>query len=138
MKNSYMIGMDIGTTSTKAVLFQENGKIVTQANVGYPLHQPSPSVAEQDPDQILDAVIRTLADVMKQSGVQPDDVLFVSFSSAMHSVIAVDSSGMPLTACITWADNRSAACALRLKNEMNGQELYLRTGTPIHPMSPIT
>jgi gluconokinase len=138
MKNSYMIGVDIGTTSTKAVLFQENGKIVTQANVGYPLHQPSPSVAEQDPDQILDAVIRTLADVMKQSGVQPDDVLFVSFSSAMHSVIAVDSSGMPLTACITWADNRSAACALRLKNEMNGQELYLRTGTPIHPMSPIT
>ncbi|MFC3750337.1 gluconokinase [Paenibacillus sp. GCM10012306] len=138
MSNSYMIGVDIGTTSTKAVLFRENGDIVAQANIGYPLHQPSPSVAEQDPDEILEAVIRTISDVMNKSGSSANDVLFVSFSSAMHSVIAVDRSGNPLTACITWADNRSTGCALRLKNELQGQDLYLRTGTPIHPMSPIT
>jgi gluconokinase len=133
-----MIGVDIGTTSTKAVLFKENGSIVTQANEGYPLHQPSPSVAEQDPGQILDAVIHTIAAVMQKSGIQPDEVMFLSFSSAMHSVIAVDADGKPLTACITWADNRSSTAAARLKNDLNGHELYLRTGTPIHPMSPIT
>lgn len=133
-----MIGVDIGTTSTKAVLFEENGSIIAQANEGYPLHQPSPSVAEQDPEQIWNAVINTIAAVMRQSGIQPDKVLFVSFSSAMHSVIAVDNGGIPLTACITWADNRSAACAARLKNELGGHEIYLRTGTPVHPMSPIT
>lgn len=138
MSNSYMIGVDIGTTSTKAVLFQENGKIVAQANIGYPLHEPAPSVAEQDPNQILDAVIGTVWKVMQQSSIPPADILFVSFSSAMHSVIAVDQDGTPLTACITWADNRSAACAERLKEEMNGLDLYMRTGTPIHPMSPIT
>lgn len=133
-----MIGVDIGTTSTKAVLFEENGAIAAQANVGYPLHQPSPSIAEQDPEQILRAVFHTISDVMRQSGLSPDQILFVSFSSAMHSVIAVDQLGKPLTACITWADNRSAKCAVRLKDELNGHELYLRTGTPIHPMSPIT
>nr|WP_209443700.1 gluconokinase [Paenibacillus camerounensis] len=138
MNTSYMIGVDIGTTSTKAVLFRENGTIVTQASEGYPLHQPSPSVAEQDPDQILDAVIHTVAAVMQSSGIKPAELLFLSFSSAMHSVIAVDADGKPLTACITWADNRSSAAAARLKNELNGHELYLRTGTPIHPMSPIT
>lgn len=42
MSTSYMIGVDIGTTSTKAVLFKENGTIVAQSNQGYPLHQPSP------------------------------------------------------------------------------------------------
>lgn len=133
-----MIGVDIGTTSTKAVLFEENGAITAQASVGYPLHQPTPSTAEQDPEQILGAVFHTIAEVMRQSGVSPEKILFVSFSSAMHSVIAVDKLGNPLTACITWADNRSAKCSLRLKNELNGHELYLRTGTPIHPMSPIT
>lgn len=138
MTKSYMIGVDIGTTSTKAVLFEEKGAIAAQANVGYPLHQPSPSIAEQDPEQILSAVFHTISKVMRQSGVSADEILFVSFSSAMHSVIAVDKLGKALTACITWADNRSAGCALRLKDELNGHELYLRTGTPIHPMSPIT
>lgn len=138
MNPSYMIGVDIGTTSTKSVLFREDGSIVTQASEGYPLHQPSPSVAEQDPDQILDAVLNTIAAVMQQSAIRPDELLFLSFSSAMHSVIAVDSAGKPLTPCITWADNRSSAAAARLKNELNGHELYLRTGTPVHPMSPIT
>ncbi|WP_036670191.1 gluconokinase [Paenibacillus sp. HW567] len=133
-----MIGVDIGTTSTKAVLFEKNGKIAAQANQGYPLHTPSPSVAEQDPEQILQAVIYTIAKVMQDSAIPPEALLFLSFSSAMHSVIAVDSAGSPLTACITWADNRSAASATRLKDELGGHELYLRTGTPIHPMSPIT
>lgn len=138
MNKSYMIGVDIGTTSTKAVLFEHNGTITAQANVGYPLHQPSPSIAEQDPEQILKAVFHTISSVMQESDISPENILFVSFSSAMHSVIAVDKQGKPLTACITWADNRSAGCALRLKNELNGHDLYLRTGTPIHPMSPIT
>uniref|UniRef100_UPI00055FE5CA gluconokinase n=1 Tax=Paenibacillus graminis TaxID=189425 RepID=UPI00055FE5CA len=133
-----MIGVDIGTTSTKAVLFEENGKITAQANQGYPLHTPSPSVAEQDPEQILNAVFHTISTVMKDSAVRPDSVLFLSFSSAMHSVIAVDHAGYPLTPCITWADNRSAAAAARLRDELGGHELYLRTGTPIHPMSPLT
>lgn len=138
MSTYYMIGVDIGTTSTKAVLFQENGTVIAQANEGYPLHKPSLSIAEQDPQQILGAVISTISRVVQQSGIPPEHVMFVSFSSAMHSVIGVDPSGIPLTQCITWADNRSADCALRLKNELNGQDLYMRTGTPIHPMSPIT
>jgi len=56
----------------------------------------------------------------------------------MHSVIAVDKEGKPLTNCITWADNRSAKWAEKIKKEMNGHEIYRRTGTPIHPMSPLS
>lgn len=134
----YMIGVDIGTTSTKAVMFEENGKVVTKADEGYPLFTPSSSVAEQDPDQIFSAVVHTLKMVMAQSGAKPEQVMFVSFSSAMHSVIVVDADGKPLTNCITWGDNRSAAWTERLKHKMNGHEIYLRTGTPIHPMSPLS
>lgn len=133
-----MIGVDIGTTSTKAVLFEENGKVVTKADEGYPLFTPSSSVAEQDPDQIFQAVIHTLKQLVAQSGARPEQILFVSFSSAMHSVIVVDADGKPLTNCITWGDNRSSAWAERLKSDLNGHEIYLRTGTPIHPMSPLS
>jgi gluconokinase len=133
-----MIGVDIGTTSTKAVLFEDNGKVIAQTNEEYPLFTPNPSIAEQDPDQIFQAVIQTVKQVVAQSSVRPEQLLFLSFSSAMHSLIAVDADGKPLTKCITWADNRSAEWSDRLKRDMNGHELYLRTGTPIHPMSPIT
>ncbi|MFC5652692.1 gluconokinase [Paenibacillus solisilvae] len=133
-----MIGIDIGTTSTKAVLFEENGKVVTKANVEYPLYTPTPSIAEQDPDEIFAAVIQSVRQVVHNSGVDAGQVMFVSFSSAMHSVIPVDKEGKPLMRCLTWADNRSADWAARLKRDMGGHELYRRTGTPIHPMSPIT
>ncbi|UHA74275.1 gluconokinase [Paenibacillus sp. 481] len=135
---TYMIGVDIGTTSTKAVLFEQNGTIVAKGNVEYPLYTPSSTIAEQDPEQIFHAVIQSVKQAMDHSGVRPDDIMFVSFSSAMHSVIAVDAAGKPLTPCMTWADNRSSEQAERLSRDMNGHELYLRTGTPIHPMSPLT
>lgn len=135
---NYMIGIDMGTTSTKAVLFEENGKVVTSANEEYPLYTPDASIAEQDPDQIFEAVLQSVRKCMEKSGARPEQVMFAAFSSAMHSIIAVDHDGNPLTACITWADNRSAAWASKLKKEMNGHEIYLRTGTPVHPMSPLT
>ncbi|MFE4569438.1 gluconokinase [Paenibacillus chitinolyticus] len=134
----YMIGVDIGTTSTKAVLFEENGKVVAKAGGGYPLYTPTSSTAEQDPDEIFQAVLKSVRGVMDQARVLPGEVLFVSFSSAMHSVLPVDPEGKPLMRCMTWADNRSAEWSGRLKKDLGGHELYLRTGTPVHPMSPLT
>jgi gluconokinase len=134
----YMIGIDIGTTSTKAVLFSKEGEVITSFSKGYPLYSPTPSVAEQDPAEIYQAVVLAIGEVMTKSGIQKEELGFVSFSSAMHSLIAVDANGEPLTKIITWADNRSVKYAEELKNSKTGHELYLRTGTPIHPMSPVT
>ncbi|MNO15040.1 Xylulose kinase [compost metagenome] len=135
---SYMIGIDIGTTSTKAVLFEENGKIISTASKGYSLYTPTADVAEQEPEEIFAAVIYCVGEVMKSSQVNPEQILLVSFSAAMHSVIPVDQNGKPLMRCLTWADNRSVDWSERLKNDMDGHSIYLRTGTPIHPMSPLT
>ncbi|OZT11005.1 gluconokinase [Priestia aryabhattai] len=137
MSTKYAIGVDIGTTSTKSVLFSTDGTALSRKGIEYPLYAPVPDVAEQDPEEIFQAVITTIKGVMNESNVNPEDILCVSFSSAMHSVIAVDESGKPITKCITWADNRSAKWAEKIKNEWNGHEIYLRTGTPIHPMSPL-
>lgn len=133
---NYMLGVDIGTTSTKAVLFSEKGQVIQQENIGYPLYTPDMSTAEQDPEEIFQAVIKSIANIMKKHSEKP--LSFISFSSAMHSLIAMDENNQPLTPCITWADNRSEAWAHKIKNELNGHEIYKRTGTPIHPMSPLS
>jgi gluconokinase len=133
---SYMLGVDIGTTSTKAVLFTEKGGVIQQENIGYPLYTPDISTAEQDPEEIFQAVVQAISKIMKQQSQK--EISLISFSSAMHSVIAVDENDQPLTPCITWADNRSEAWAHKIKDELNGHEVYKRTGTPIHPMSPLS
>ncbi|WP_047152903.1 gluconokinase [Aneurinibacillus tyrosinisolvens] len=133
-----MIGVDIGTTSTKAVLYTEKGNVVAKHGVEYPLFTPTPSTAEQNPEEIFQAVLATIRKIARNSGADPSKISCVSFSSAMHSVIAVDAGGKPLTQCITWADNRSIGWTEKIKNEMNGHEIYLRTGTPLHPMAPLS
>ncbi|MRX72582.1 gluconokinase [Bacillus lacus] len=137
MKHTHMIGVDIGTTSTKAVVFRKNGDFVSRENIEYPLYTPHPGTAEQDPDEISKAVLQAIRRSMTSSGLPKEAIAFVSFSSAMHSVIAIDEAGNPLTKSITWADNRSNDYALKIK-EQNGHDIYLRTGTPIHPMSPLS
>lgn len=134
----YTMGIDIGTTSTKAVIFKKDGTFVYRAGVEYPLLTPEPSAAEQDPDVIFRAVLSSIRMCIEGSGVLEKELGFLSFSSAMHSVIAVDAEGRPLTHSITWADSRSTKWTEKLKNEWGGHDVYMRTGTPIHPMAPLS
>ena len=132
-----VIGVDIGTTSTKAVAFTPAGRVLAHHAVGYPLLQPEAGAAEQDPEQIFQAVLAAIAGCVQESKAAPGDVLAVSFSAAMHSLILVDGAGAPLTPSITWADQRAAPWAERIRDEWDGLAIYRRTGTPIHPMSPL-
>ncbi|WP_257349380.1 gluconokinase [Pseudalkalibacillus decolorationis] len=138
MQQERYIGVDIGTTSTKAVMYDKSGELIAQHDVEYPLYTPEVSAAEQDPEEIFQAVLKSIRATVEKSGVTKQQIGFVSFSSAMHSVIAVDDRGRSLTNCITWADTRSTKWADQLKATTEGHEIYRRTGTPIHPMSPLT
>lgn len=133
----YMIGVDIGTTSTKAVLFTVQGDIKETHHAEYPLYTPDSLTAEQKPDEIFTAVLSVIKQVVAKSQMDKSKLAFISFSSAMHSIIAVDEQGKPLTNCITWADKRAASFADELKENGKSDELYKRTGVPIHPMSPL-
>ncbi|WP_319419892.1 gluconokinase [Pleurocapsa sp. FMAR1] len=134
--SKYVIGVDIGTTSTKSVLYSDRGRLIEKHAVGYPLNAPTLGAAVQNPEQIFQAVVTTVKRIVENSGVNQSEILCLSFSAAMHSLIVVDGEGKPLTPILTWADNRSADWADKLK-ECGGHEIYTRTGTPIHPMSPL-
>lgn len=131
------IGIDIGTTSTKALLFDDNGKVHGKASCGYDILSPTPNRKEQDPDILYQAVITTLTELAKKAKADNHAIECITFSAMMHSLIAVDKDGKPLTNCMIWADGRSAAYANEFKRNGKGIEIYKRTGTPCHPMSPL-
>ena len=135
LRADVVIGIDIGTTSTKSVAYTAAGDALAEHSVGYPLDEPSPGYAEQDPTLILAAVRATVAAVAAQCGGR---VRGLSFSSAMHSLIGLDQDGELLTPSVTWADSRASVQAERLRASTVGLPLHRRTGTPIHPMSPLT
>ena len=100
----YVIGVDVGTTSTKSVLFTQKGEVVKQHTVSYSLHVTTPGAAKQDPDEIFAAVIKTVGKVIEDSKVNPARVLCLSLSAAMHSLIAVDAAGKPITKSLPKSD----------------------------------
>lgn len=130
-----IIGVDIGTTSTKAIAFTSLGQVLSSHYQEYPIYQPAPDCSEQDPDEVLEAVLHTLRLTLSQ--LNPEQVLGISFSCAMHGLLAVNAAGQPLTRCLIWADNRSQTQAEALQHTRAGLEIYRHTGTPIHPMSPL-
>ncbi|SEK72361.1 gluconate kinase, FGGY family [Olivibacter domesticus] len=139
LRMKHIVAVDIGTSSTKAIALDLNGKIIAEHYVSYPIISPRPSYSEQDPEILFDAVVTCIAQVSKLMKIKYEqlDLLGVSFSSAMHGLIAMDSNGKPLTNCIIWADTRSESFAEHLKGTSLGHDIYMNTGTPIHPMSPL-
>ena len=134
----YMICVDIGTTSTKSVLYDENGQFIMKHNIGYPLHTPNVDVSEENPDELFDAVLMTVKYVVREANIKKEDIKLISFSAQMHSLIALDTQHHRLTESITWADNRASKYAELINKEHQGSDIYQRTGTPIHPMSPLS
>ncbi|WP_404975179.1 gluconokinase [Weissella paramesenteroides] len=132
----YLIGVDLGTTSTKVVLFDTKGHVIASANKGYKLYRDAPDMAEEDLDEIWEAFTDAMAQVTRSA--KEGKILGVSFSSAMHSLIAFDADWQPLTRVITWADARAVKYTEELKSNGIGQEIYSKTGTPIHPMAPLS
>ena len=131
----YVLGVDIGTGSTKAVAMDFEAKVLGAVNHHYPTFHPEPGYSEQDPELIWTAFQQCIADTVDSLGAPP---VMLSLSSAMHSIIPVDGKGKALGPMMTWADVRSESIATELRgNPELAEQLYKSTGTPIHPMSPL-
>ncbi len=132
---NYFLAIDVGTTSTKGLAVLPDGALLGQFQQSYPTHYPTPGYAEQDPDEVFQAVLLVIAKTVEQAGA--GGLLGVSFSCAMHSLLAVDRESKPLTPLIIWADTRSGPQAEALRSTEQGKRIYNLSGTPIHPMSPL-
>ncbi len=131
----YYLGIDIGTTSAKAVAFSTTGEVLMSASCTYKMYHPKPDQSEQDPEEVYEAIVSCSNQVI--SSLPGDLPSFVAFSSAMHGLLAVDKEGKAITNCIIWADNRAGEIARRLRKTDWGEEIYHITGVPVHAMSPL-
>ena len=131
----YYLGIDIGTTSSKAIAFSVTGEVIASCSFDYEMNHPQPNRSEQNPNEIFEAVLKGIEKVVNEMSRQLP--VFISFSAAMHSVIAVDEKGKLLSQCIIWADNRADIIAEKLRNSEKGRRFYSASGVPIHSMSPL-
>ncbi|MDP4251892.1 MAG: gluconokinase [Bacteroidota bacterium] len=133
MDLDYYLGVDIGTSSVKAIAFNASGQVLYEQSRGYAMFHPAPDRSEQDPEEIVHALFQCVENNLQHFQQPPE---LISFSSAMHSLMAIDEEGHPITKCIIWADNRAADIASRLHKENRAASFYFKTGVPVHAMSP--
>jgi gluconokinase len=132
-----LVGLDAGTTSTKAVTAGADAVVRDAASVGYPLLVPAPGRAELDAQRLVEAAVQALTEVVRAATTRGDRVVGMSISAAMHGLVPMDEQGAPLGPLITWADGRAAPHAAALRADGRAKGLHARTGTPVHPMSPM-
>lgn len=104
---NYLVGIDVGTSATKTVLFDEKGTVIASASREYPLYQPQNGWAEQRPEDWRDAVLETLKEVMIRSGVEAEDVKSIGISGQMHGLVMLDEDGKVIRPSIIWCDQRT-------------------------------
>jgi len=102
---SYILGIDLGTSSVKTLLLDEGGQQVSIAQQNYTFEMPQPLWAEQNPEDWWSATCLTIRKSIE--GISASDIKGIGFSGQMHAFLPLDSAGRPIGNCIIWADRRS-------------------------------
>ncbi len=130
---SYVIGLDLGTTGAKAGLVGPAGEVLATCAVGYETATPVPGWAEQDPSDWWRASASAVRSLVKSSGVEPGLVRGIGISGQMHGAVFLDSRGRPVRPCILWCDQRSAAQCGEIAFAVGADGLRLLVGNPALP-----
>ena len=127
---NYLLGIDLGTSGTKTVLFDETGLGIASATIEYPLYQPKNGWAEQDPEDWWNAARDTTRKVIAESGVNPADIKGVGISGQMHGLVLLDDEGNVLRKSILWCDGRTQAECDEITETIGKDRLIEITANP--------
>ena len=103
-----VLGLDVSTTATKAILVGRGGDLVGVAASEYATSSPHPLWSEQDPELWWRAARRAIGEVLAASGRSGRDVAAVGLSGQMHGLTLLDDAGAPVRPAILWNDQRTA------------------------------
>lgn len=126
----FVIGSDIGTSGTKTVIFDKAGRAVASASEEYPLYQPGNGMAEQQPEDWKNAVMHTIAAVIKKSGIAPEEIAGIGLSGQMHGLVMLDENNNVLRKSIIWCDQRTAAECEEIEHLVGHDRLIEITANP--------
>jgi xylulokinase len=120
----YLLAHDVGTSGCKTVIMTADGRVVASAYETYPTQFSFSLWAEQDPEDWWQAVLKATRLVLDISGVRPDQVLSLSFSTQMVNALPLDGHGKPLRPCINWLDGRAWQEAQAVMAKFGGKKIF--------------
>ncbi|MBQ6555136.1 MAG: xylulokinase [Firmicutes bacterium] len=126
----YLLGVDIGTSGTKTVLFDEKLTEISAHTAEYPIYQPQNGWAEQAPKDWYNAVIETIKAVINKSGVKGEDIKGIGLSGQMHGLVMLDENNEILRPSIIWCDQRTEAECEQITELVGRERLVEITANP--------
>lgn len=125
---SYVIGIDVGSQSVKAVLFARDGEVLAESAAAYETSYPASGWAEQDPGCWEQAIAHCVRELRRRAGVGAADVEVLALASQVDGLVALDARLRPLRPAIIWLDRRACQQSARLSEAVGEAELVVRTG----------
>ncbi len=129
MAQKYLLGVDLGTSSTKSALYTTDGKLVAESTLEVPIYYPKPGVVEQESDDFYRTAAQTVKDCLAKSGVEPRQVAAIAFDSQMAGIGTVDEDFNPATRFDSWLDMRCQPY-IEYINREHGDRVTRLTGCP--------
>ncbi len=129
MTPQYLIGVDLGTSATKAALYHLDGRLAGQATLETPLYHPQPGAVEQDCDDFYRTAAQTVRQCIVDSGVDPRQVAAIAFDSQMAGLAAIDEAYRPAARFDSWLDMRCQPYIEALERDY-GEKITRLTGCP--------
>lgn len=126
----YVIGIDLGTSGTKTVLFDQLGNTIASHTVEYPMYQPQNGWAEQDPADWWNASVETLKHVVAESHVDKGDIVGIGISGQMHGLVMLDEENHVIRNSIIWCDQRTAEECEEIERLVGRERLIQITANP--------
>lgn len=127
---SYLLGIDIGTSGTKTVMFDLSGNTIASSVKEYPMYQPQNGWAEQDPNDWWVATYTSINEVIAKSGVKPSEIKGIGLSGQMHGLVMLDAEGTVLRNSIIWCDQRTARECNEITERVGKERLVEITANP--------
>jgi len=131
IEKPYLVGIDLGTSSLKSVIIDQDGQLHACAAQPYAIVAPHPGWAEQDPMVWVRAMIETVRRAVSEAQIAPDQIAAIGLSGQMHGMVCLDDQGRVLRPAILWADQRSAEQVSRAELEMGRKQWADWTGNPL-------
>ncbi len=131
---AYILALDQGTTSSRAILFDETGSIVAVAQHEFEQFYPQPGWVEHDPTEILTSQLSCAVEVLGKAGARPRDVAAIGITNQRETVVVWErETGKPIHPAIVWQDRRTAQMCAALEESGLGETVSAKTGLVLDP-----
>lgn len=129
----YLLGIDIGTSSCKAAVFDRMGKPLVISSGAYPVYYPAPGFVEQNPLEWWESVCTAVRECLEKGKLRPEEIIGVGVDGQSWSAVAVDKKGETLANTPIWQDTRSEELCTRYRKEIGGERIFHTAGNVLQP-----